>query len=241
MSDDVYLKLREFMDRLPGGFPETETGVELRILRWLYKPEEAEMMLQLNPYPEPVGAIAARVGMDEAATAELLESMAKRGNIFRIRVNGDPFYMAMSFLVGVYEFHLKSIDKEFADMMHEYESYVTNAWEPIQTKQLRVVPIGTALEADHDVATYDNVRDMVKSYDKIAVADCVCRVERGVLGHKCDRTLETCIVLGFGADYYVENGMARYISQEECAALFDKAEDEALVVCPSNSKDLVNI
>jgi hypothetical protein len=28
MSDEVYLHLREFLDKLPGGFPATENGVE---------------------------------------------------------------------------------------------------------------------------------------------------------------------------------------------------------------------
>jgi hypothetical protein len=33
MAEDIYLELREFMDTMPGGFPATDSGVELKILR----------------------------------------------------------------------------------------------------------------------------------------------------------------------------------------------------------------
>ncbi|MBW1770343.1 MAG: 4Fe-4S ferredoxin, partial [Deltaproteobacteria bacterium] len=42
MATDIFKKLAEHLDKLPGGFPSTETGVELRILRRLFTPEEAE-------------------------------------------------------------------------------------------------------------------------------------------------------------------------------------------------------
>ena len=42
MGEDVYLKLREFMNTLPAGYPSTPSGVEIRILKKLFSPEEAE-------------------------------------------------------------------------------------------------------------------------------------------------------------------------------------------------------
>ena len=45
MSEDVYTRLREFLDAMPGGFPATGTGVELKILKKLYSPEDAELTI----------------------------------------------------------------------------------------------------------------------------------------------------------------------------------------------------
>ena len=42
---EVYRKLARHLDNLPGGFPSTESGVELRILRRLFTPEDAELAL----------------------------------------------------------------------------------------------------------------------------------------------------------------------------------------------------
>ena len=241
MAEDVYSRLREFLDRMPGTFPETDTGVEIRMLKKLFTPEEAEMLLHLNPYPEPIPAIAERAGMEENAAAEMLESMARQGSIFRLRFNDQPLYMAMSFIIGIYEFHLKSMDREFAELMEEYTPYLTRSWSDIKTRQLRVVPVGVAVDAVPKVATYDRIRDMVRQYDDIAVADCICRVERGLLGHECERPMETCLTFGVAAQYYDENGIGRKISQDECLEILDKAEEAALVLSPSNTQDLSNI
>ncbi|RJP30867.1 MAG: 4Fe-4S ferredoxin [Actinobacteria bacterium] len=241
MAEDVYLRLRDFLDKLPGGFPTTENGVELKLLKRYFTPEEAEMELHLQLFPETAAAIAARAGMDEAAAAEMLESMAKQGSIFRLRAGDETMYMAMSFLVGIYEFHLKSMDRELAELLDEYMPYITDFWSQVKTKQMRVVPVEAAVDATKEISTYNSIRALVKGYDNIAVADCICRVERGLLGHECERPHENCLVFGFAADYYAENGIGRKISLEECLDILDKAEEAALVLSPSNAQDIVNI
>jgi len=123
--------------------------------------------------------------------------------------------MAMSFLVGIYEFHLKSMDRELAELLEEYMPYITDLWSGVNTKQMRVVPVEAAVDAAKEIATYNSARELVQKYDKIAVADCICRVERGLLGHECERPMENCLIFGFGADYYVENGIGRRISARE--------------------------
>jgi len=45
---DIFRKLARHLDRLPGGYPATKSGVELRILKRLFTPEEAELALKLN-------------------------------------------------------------------------------------------------------------------------------------------------------------------------------------------------
>jgi electron transport complex protein RnfB len=241
MSDDVYLRLREFLNNMPGGYPETDTGVELRILEKFFTPEQAEMTMHLTPMPEPVSAIAERAGMDEDEAAELLETLAKEGNIMRIRAGDQPYYMAISFVVGIYEFHLKAMDREFAEMMEEYHPYLAKMWSTLETGQLRVVPVGSAIENVHQVETYDRIRDLVNEYELFATADCICRKEQEVLGHRCERPMENCLTFGVGAQWYIDNGLGREISKEECLEILDKAEEAALVLSPSNAQAFVNI
>ena len=57
---DVYQQLAQKLDGLPNGYPSTEDGVELKILRWIFTPEEAEIALRVSPVPEPLEAVAAR-------------------------------------------------------------------------------------------------------------------------------------------------------------------------------------
>ncbi len=39
----VYRKLQQHLDKFPIGFPPTDSGVELRILRYLFTEAEAEL------------------------------------------------------------------------------------------------------------------------------------------------------------------------------------------------------
>jgi len=62
MGDDIYERLRGFLDTLPTGFPTTPTGVELRILKKLFTPEEAELTMNLRSEPEGLSQIAGPYG-----------------------------------------------------------------------------------------------------------------------------------------------------------------------------------
>jgi electron transport complex protein RnfB len=44
---DVYKRLATHLDNLPASFPATDSGVELRILKRLLTPEEAEAAMAL--------------------------------------------------------------------------------------------------------------------------------------------------------------------------------------------------
>ncbi len=241
MADDVYVQLREFLHRMPGGFPSSDTGVELRILEKLFTPEQAEVAVLLTPMPEPLGAIAARTGRSEDELRGPLESMADEGSIMRLRIGDDSYYLAINFIVGIFEFHLKSIDRELSMLLEEYEPTMSHFMGTVKTKQMRVIPIDAALDTNTDIAIYDSIRETVKKQDLLAVADCICRVEHGVRDMPCSRPLETCFVFGVGAQYYLDQGLGRRITQEECLEMLDKAEEAALVLCPSNTQDIYHV
>lgn len=241
MSDVIYQKLREFMHGLPGGFPATETGVEIRILKKLYSAEEAELTMQLQDEPESLPEIAERTGLDETSLAEKLEDMAQKGLIYRVRKGEERHYQAFQFLVGVYEFQLKSIDREFVELFEEYLPYYGIGMSDVKTSQMRTIPIASAVDLTADVATYNNVRDLIKEKDFISVQECICRKEQALLDNECDYPKEICIGFGDFARYYVDNSMGRQINLEETNRLLDKAEEAGLVLRPTNSQDVDGI
>ena len=147
MSEDVYTRLREFMDTLPGGYPATSSGVEIKLLEKLFTPEQAELTMQLQQEPEEVQSIAARIGMDETELAEKLEELAQKGCIFRVRDGEKRLYQAYQFIVGVYEFQLKTLDREFAELFEEYLPHIGLSMANIKTAQMRVIPLESAVEA----------------------------------------------------------------------------------------------
>jgi len=236
-GEGVYLRLREFLDRLPGGFPATESGVEIRLLKRLFTPEEAALAMQLRLFPEPARVIAKRCGMEEGEAAEKLEGMARKGLLLRVLGGRERFYLATHFVVGIYEFHLNDIDREMAEM---FEEYIDHAGRTLP-RQYRVVPVGAAVPDGSRVAPYDRARELVSRYGDIAVAPCICRKEKSLLGEDCSRPRETCLTFGVGAQLYVENGLGRRIDAGEALAVLDRAEEAGLVLLATNARDIVNI
>jgi len=114
VGEDVYVELRKFLHGMPGGYPATESGVELEILKKIFTPERARLTMQLTPIPESAAAFASRTEIGEEEALEGLEDLAREGLIFRVRRGDSTTYAAVSFVVGIYEFQLNKIDRELA-------------------------------------------------------------------------------------------------------------------------------
>ena len=48
MTEEVYGKLAKVLDTLPNGFPRTESGVEIKLLKKIFQPEQAELFCDLR-------------------------------------------------------------------------------------------------------------------------------------------------------------------------------------------------
>jgi len=236
---DVYTRLREFMDKMPAGYPETPTGVEMKILKKLYTPDEAELTMKLTREPEEVPVIAKRIGADAKELAERLEEMAQKGLIYRVlRDGGKKLYQAYQFVVGIFEFQLKYMDKEFCELCEEYFPHVAMSLADVKTSQLRILPVESSVEKAGGVESYNQVRELVREQKVLCVQDCICRKEQAMLGNPCDKPVEICLLCGDMAQYKIDMGAARQIDVDECLKLLDKAEEAGLVLQSSNTEKL---
>ncbi len=234
---DIYEKLREHLDSLPAGYPKTSSGVELRILRKLFTEEDAEMACHLKPVPETAEQVAQRLGRDPQSVSGLLYRMSRKGLILRVKIKGVDHYMATMFVVGIFEFQLKTLDRELSEMFDEYnrEGFAQELVRP-STPQLRVVPVQESISSTMEIQPYDELREILRSQKTIVVADCICRKKSSLLGHPCQKPIENCFVFGAMGEFYVENGMGRKISLEEALQILGKNEEAGLVPSPANSQ-----
>ena len=238
---DVYQQLARHLDRLPGGFPATQNGVELRILQRLFTPEEAAVAQGLVLKPETAEVIAARLDRPAEALAPLLMAMSRKGLIFRQTKAGQPAYMAAQFVVGIWEYHVNDLDPELIRDVNEYLPQLARQWEHQKTKPLRVIPISHSLSADARIMPYEQAETIIKQQSKIVVAPCICRKEHRIMGKGCEYPLETCLCFGSGAYYYEENGLGRAITQEEALTILEQGVQAGLVLQPGNAKKSANI
>ena len=237
MTESVFYELREQLDQYSVGFPSTTSGVEMKILEKLFNEEEAQMFLNLSMMLETPKAVAERLNQDHERVGSLLEQMAEKGLIFRVRKEGSAAYGAAPFVVGIYEFQVKTMDRELARLMEEYFDEAFAEQSSQQIVPMRTIPVNKAIDVAWKVVPYEDARAIVKSKDRLAVAKCICRVQQGLLGQACDKPLEVCLMAGSHAEYYVDRGMGRWINHEEAFEILDRCEEAGLVPQPFNAQN----
>ena len=83
-TNQVYVKLQKHLDNQAVGFPATRSGVEIKILKHIFTPAEAEIACCLSYRFEPLETIFNRVGhlVDSAAELEMrFDRIQQKGGI----------------------------------------------------------------------------------------------------------------------------------------------------------------
>jgi electron transport complex protein RnfB len=241
----IYRALQNHLDGLPIGFPATRSGVEIRILKHLFTPEEAELALRLSMIPEPLDQIYARFDKNKAAMDELeraFDRMAEKGSIGSMKIAGRKHYCLIPFAVGMYEMQVDRLTEDFA---RDSKIYIEGEFgdEMYRTKipQLRTVPVRKSIATPEkfSVGSYDDIRSIIENVGgSIAVINCICRQTRSAIGESCTRTdlRETCFVFRESADTFIKQGIGRSLTKDEALALLDRAQEAGLVVQPQNTQ-----
>ena len=240
MAENIYERLAQHLDKLPGGFAPGERGVELRLLKRLFSPEEARLAVHLTLDREEAGVIADRAGADRGEAARTLREMARKGLIFSVESEGAPaLYQAVPWAVGIYQFQVKNLDEGFVPDVNEYLRTRGKTSRPQPIPQIRTIPIGQSIEPRLEALPYERAEELIKAHEKFAVAPCICRSKAEIAGSGCDAPKETCLMFDDWADYYVRNGLARSIDLSEVREILAMADKANLVLQPNNSRDIV--
>ena len=249
MADDaVYRALQRHLDSMPVGFPETTSGVEIRILKQLFPPEEAKIAVQLPFSPkgsEPLEGIAKRLGVSGRAKEkleQLLDGMVSKGLLNFRREKGVKLYSSAQWMIGIYEFQVNKLTPGlfFDIVLFSLEAYGQETFST-RIPQLRTIPIKQSFTPEHLVATYDHVKQLVETSEgPFVVANCVCRQAQSLLRNACRTTTrqETCLGFGDYARLYIEQGWGREVSKDELLAIIEQNESDGLILQPSNSEKL---
>jgi len=244
MSDEIYTRLRKHIDSMPAGFPDTGTGSEIKMLKKFYTHRQAEIALVVGPLPEKAEDIAARLGDTPEKTIIEIEQMATEGCLFRMKTSKGTLYSHPNFIMGLYEWHINKVDKEVATYADDiYEGMFEHHWKGRETKQLRIVPVESAIDSQNSVNAYDAIRELVRGSGKgpFVVAPCICRVEAIKKGIEVKRPMDTCLTFGMVAKYYLDNGIGKQLTEDELMAKLDECEEASLVPFSTNSQKISNM
>ncbi len=252
MTEDVFRKLQKHLDKMPIGYPTTESGVEIRVLKHLFTPKEAQLALKLNFQVEPLIRIHEKVKSDGTSIdglEKMLDDIYFKGLINRWKQkvgDGEIKHYSNAFLVvGMFEYQLGKLTKEFVEDFHEYleEAFFEESMAA-GIPQLRTILIGQIIEHEQGIASYDDLRTIVKNAGgPFAVQECICRQSQEVLDNPCQKTKlgDSCLLFRTNARLAIEKGHAKEISEEELLKILEKGEKDGLVLQPGNSQRPGNI
>ncbi|MFX1366744.1 MAG: DUF362 domain-containing protein [Promethearchaeota archaeon] len=246
-DDNIYRKLQEHLDKLPIGFPATESGVELRILKNLFTPEQAELAMKLGFQPLPLTKIYRKVKRSGLTIAQLenkLDEMDEKGIIYCGSVEEQDklvkYYSNAPLVIGFYEYQADRLTADFYnDALQYFEEAFLDEYNRTKIPQFRTIPIEESITFEQEISTYDQIRALIENIgEPIAVQECICRKGKDLIEDPCKKTdlRESCFSFRTAAKTYINKGLGREISKEEALKILKKAEEDGLVLQPGNSQ-----
>jgi len=243
-EDKLYRSLQRHLDGQPVGFPATRSGSDLRLLKRLFTPDEARMVLHLSYKPKSVREIhedLRETGISLEGLKEALEEMAGKSSLGRVEREGVPHFFLIPLVVGMYEGQLYALSREFLKDFDDYTSSKAFGLEFLSTElpQLRTIPVQKSITVQHHVATYDELSALIdESNGPFVINPCICRKAADLKGSPCQKTsrVETCMALGDVAKSFIRAGKGREVTREEALEISRQNEEEGLIFQPSNSR-----
>ena len=232
----IYYALQKHLEGLSTGFLATDSEIGVRLLRHLFTPEEAMIATQLSTKPEPIKNIFMGIKesrMSREKLQQILDHMAHKGTVI-VSQQGykEKHYSNAGLDVnGIYYFQVNRLTE---DLINDYRQYLDGAYAAKAKggQESIVFPLRTVPKIDVEkspVNDYDNASRMIENASgPIAVANCVCRQSKELLGEICDVThlRETCLMIGPDrAKQYVDMGIGRSITKEEALDVLKKAQE----------------
>lgn len=242
----AYKLLAMRLDSLPNGFPPTHDGAELRLLAKLYTPEEAALAAQLSQEMETPDQIEERLRREdnvERTVQELrgqLKDMARKGLIAVGRTENGLGYALMPFVVGVYEAQAGRIDQELAQL---FEAYYQQSFGPSLSERPsyhRVIPIGESVRLDMEIHPYESASEIVNQANAWGVLDCICRVQKKLIGDPCEHPIDVCMALSQRPNAFDQNPVIRALTHEQAKETLHRAAKAGLVHTVTNSQEGVH-
>jgi len=243
-NDQVYIKLQKHLDNQAVGFPATKTGVEIKILKHIFTPEEAEIASFLSYKFEPLKMIYSRIQHlveSPQELEEIFDRIQKKGGIECQIKNGKKHFCNAPLVVGMYEFQTDRLTPEFVKDFNKYTSDINFGIEFLSTElpQMRTIPIAKSIHPQHQVSTFDEVTTLLQqAEDPFVILECICRKKKSMEGKPCKVTdrKETCLAIGGIAQMLLATDVGRKITRDEAISIIEQNQKEGLVLQPSNTK-----
>lgn len=244
-----YAALVERINRFPQGAPPS--ALLFKILKILFREEEAALVSRLPIRPFSVQKAAAIWKMSEAKAQTILEELAGRAILLDWEHEGKQTFVLPPPMAGFFEFSLMRVrgdvdQQALSELFYQYlnveEDFVRALFTDGETQLGRVFVHEPALpqEIRLTVLDYERSSNVIETASYRGISLCYCRHKMKHLGRNCQAPLDICMTFNASARSLIKHGHARAVDVAECLDLLDRAYDHHLVQFGSNVREEVN-
>ena len=229
MTEDAYSRLAKVLDTLPNGFPATEDGLEIRLLKKIFEPEEAVLFCDLRLTFETAEQIAERTGRPIEGLSDTLTRMWKKGQLFGVNLGGVKIFKMVPWAFGIYEFQLPHMDRELAELCEAYGSVYGRQFFKNKPQLMQVIPIEEKIPSRHETLSYEKASSIIETGKDFQLNECICKKEQGLLDNPCEKPLEVCLAIAPVPGVFKDTKVGRVITKEQAYEVLKKSESAGLV------------
>jgi Fe-S-cluster-containing hydrogenase component 2 len=237
MSDEIYRKLAKVLDTLPNGFPATDNDLEIRLLKKIFEPDQAELFCDLRLAFESAEQIAERTGRPLEGLEERLIAMTNKGQLWGIQLGETWLFKMVPWAFGIFEFQLPHLDRELAELTEEYHKAFGRQFFSQTPQMMQTLPIEEEISVEQQALPYERVSSLIEGGQSFLLQECVCKKEHDLLGRQCDRPLEVCLAIAPVPDAFDDYSHGRPITREEAYKLLAECEENGLVHLSGNTQN----
>ena len=259
----VYVKMRALIHSYGMGCGNTPTDTCFDDMMAKFTEDQAQAFLDM-PMGEKFTAIDLyeKTGRPLEECKELCEHAADCGYLCRFENNSGVVYHQVPYFQGVVEYHFTdaiaepgyNVGTQGADMLG-----VDSDMRTTGTPTFYAMPCDKSVVADEEgVLPFDDYEAIIASHGKFAIAPCYCRytalVQSGAedvptfedfatgeledyFSPACDRRVETCLMMGDEADYWIHMGWGREVSAEDAVRYMKRSCDDGFILESCFTKD----
>jgi Na+-translocating ferredoxin:NAD+ oxidoreductase subunit B len=235
MDHNAYQKLAKVLDTLPNGFPSTKSGVEIKLLKKIYTPDEADLFCDLKLHLETADQIAKRTQRPIKGLEEQLISLWQKGGIWGQEAGGVKSFKMVPFIIGIYEFQLKRLDREFCELLDAYQMDLGINLVGFAPSLMQVIPIEKNIMYDQKALPYQLASKIIENGKSFMVNECICRKKQKIMDKPCQKPNEVCLAISDEEGALENQPMGgRILTKSETLDVLKKAEEAGLVHLTTN-------
>jgi ferredoxin len=126
------------------------------------------------------------------------------------------------------------MNRELAEMCEEYQATWGRKFAETRMPFMQVIPIEKEIPIKQEALTYEKVSFIIENGKSFLLNECICKKEKGLVGHPCKKPLEVCLAIAPLPGIFDKSPTGRIISKSEAYEVLRKSEEAALVHMTSN-------